>query len=112
MKKFIPPELDLTDIVDISTLSRDELKKVPGEKWRLYCGVAGCSHYTNVMRYASRTWCSAIQGGIWMDITHQYFICFQHYRQYRLKMDELPQKEGPKINYITKTINHPEFPNK
>jgi hypothetical protein len=47
-----------------------------------------------------------------MDVMKEFFICGAHMGRYRHQMDKLPQKEGPKINNITRTINHPEFPEK
>lgn len=109
--KFTPPQLEIEDVIDIKSLSRDELKKVPGEPWKIYCGVEGCTHYTRAISYGSGPmWSPNVQGGVWIDVMREFFICGQHNRKYRHQMDALPAKKGPTINEITKTINHPEFP--
>lgn len=112
MKKE-PPQLEMEDVIDIKSLSREELKKVPGEPWKWYCGVEGCHHYTTVISYGDGPmWAPNVQGGVWMDIMKEFFICGPHNRKYRFQMSALPEKKGPWINNISKTINHPEFPDK
>jgi hypothetical protein len=108
-----PPELELEDVADVRKMSAAELKNLQGDRWKMYCGVEGCYHYTTVFDFGIGSyWAPNCGGGVWMDVMKEFFICGAHMRRYRYQLEKLPQKEGPKINNITRTINHPEFPEK
>jgi hypothetical protein len=80
----------------------------------LYCGVEGCVHFTKVKDYGiwPMIYRKFSDGTCWLDIYKQFFVCAQHYRAYKYRMSDIPEKKGPWVNNITKTINHPEFPEK
>lgn len=107
--KEAPPQLEVTDMVDIKTLSKEELKTVPFDKWKMYCGVEGCKHFTTVRDYG--LWPEIYRQFIdtdWINVLTHAFICFRHWKEYKSCRDKIPYK-GLHIDHIKKTINCPSL---
>lgn len=82
MKEPIPNiELELSDVVDIKTMSEKELKLVPFDKRKWLCGVKGCTRHTTVKDYGLSP--EYYWRGLWVNISTEVFLCVNHFKQYK-----------------------------
>lgn len=82
MKEPIPKiDLEMSDVADIQSLSAAELNLVPFNKKKWVCGVGGCIKHTGIKDYGispQYNW-----RGIWVNITEEFFLCSNHFKQYK-----------------------------
>lgn len=100
-----PPELELSDVVDIKSLSKEELKLVPFESWKLVCKIEGCKRFTRVKDYG--LWpvvCGRFQNSPWFNVYKQFLICYGHWKFYKVDPGKFKIKEGLHIDEIKKVI--------
>lgn len=100
-----PPELEIGDVVDVKSLSREELLKVPHDTWRMFCCVQGCNRFTRVKDFG--LWPEVhgrFMSGDWLDINKRQFVCDGHWKFYNGNLEKAPIKYYFHIDTIKKTI--------
>lgn len=102
--KETPPQLEASDMPDPRKMSREELALVPFDKWRLFCGVEGCTHFTHVRDYG--IWPLLSWGNMrgWIRVDLQRFICAKHWKIYSSPGVQTPYKDYYSIDETRKTI--------
>ena len=102
MKEPIPHiDLELSDVVDIQSLSADELKLVPFDKKKWQCCVDGCNRFTNVKYYGPDT--PVFWQRQWVNLKDQIFFCPINSEQYTASGENINQftlKPGAGINHL------------
>lgn len=112
MKPELPPmDLQISDVADIKSLSREELAKVPFDKWKLFCGIEGCHHFTAVRDYGiwPEVYRRFSDGVNWLNVYSQIFICAQHFKEYKGDLSKIPIKEHFCMDEVKKTIRDPRY---
>jgi hypothetical protein len=98
------PPIELDEIPDIKSMSREELDKIPFEKWKLYCGVEGCNHYTGVRDYG--LWPELLGRFVncdWINVYKSHFLCGKHWKELKTNPN-LPRKLEFNCDTIARTI--------
>lgn len=102
MKEPIPKiELDISDVSDIQTLSKEELSMVPCDKRKWLCCVNECSRFTSVNYYGPNI--PVLWRGNWVDLESSIFFCGKHWKLYKSNgrtTDTFDMKPGPGLNHL------------
>lgn len=88
-----PPQLELSDVVDIKTMSRAELDKVPYTTMFWFCGVDRCCSKSAVRDYGiidnkgskpvTHEFYWPRSDKPWVDVFKEARICGRHWKMYR-----------------------------
>lgn len=104
MDERIPPQLEMADVMDLKSMSKEELDKVPFEVLYWFCSINHCHRYTRVRDYGivgnngvthEFYWPRA--KGPWVDVFDHIRICSKHWKVY------LEYKKGLKPDLIINT---------
>lgn len=101
------PSIELDETPDIKKMSREELNKIPFDKWRIYCKVQGCNRFTHLRDYG--IWpvlFGRFVGGDWINVHESYFLCHNHYKLIDKEKKQLHMKYYFSVDDIGKRINY------
>lgn len=91
--KETPPQLDASDMPDITKMTPAQLAIIPYDKWRLFCCIKGCNRFIHVRDYGVLPRVAAWSGRRWININIQVYFCGLHNRMYKnAEWDKLPFK--------------------
>lgn len=88
-----PPQLELEDMIDIRSLSHEELLKVPYEPMWWHCGVDGCTAKCEVRFYGQYPYYYWARRKEWINIETTFRYCDRHGKMYK---DFFRKKPGAK----------------
>lgn len=75
-----PPQLEMSDVVDIRSLTKEDLLKVPHQVGKWYCCASGCLRFGRVLDFGLSpvVWCRKR----WVNISLRIWLCGRHYGPY------------------------------
>lgn len=100
------PQLEPDDMPKVWKLPEEELKKLPFESWRLFCGIEGCNRFTHVKDFGVWPRLYGRFAPKWINIRVQRFFCAVHWKMYGGEFGTppvLPYKDYS-IDEVRKTI--------
>lgn len=74
------PDLDGTDLPEITSLPWEQLKLVPHRKGKWLCCAEDCRRFTHVRDFG--LFPKVYHGRHWRDISIRIYLCGRHYRPY------------------------------